>query len=130
MARVRVQGQTGRSASSRPADCAVSPPPRLVDVVRGVFSAATKRMVHCTASPAAARRRGDAVAPGDESVPRPPATLSARTVLPVFVYHGGRAAPDGPLVEPPARRRICAGDYPRSLRPIADAATHADDHAH
>src|SRR5262247_4483556 len=105
MARIRVQGQTGRSAPSRRADCAVSPPPRLVDVVRGVFSAATKRMVHCAAAPAAARRPLDAVALRDEPVPGPAAALSARTVLPLFVHHGGRAAPDRPLVEPAARRR-------------------------
>src|SRR4030095_13565247 len=104
MARVRVQGEAGRSASSPLADCALSPSPRLVDVVRGVFPAATERMVHCAASAVAARGPCCPVALRSESLPRPRAALLARAVLPVLVYDSRRAPPDRPVVEPAARR--------------------------
>jgi hypothetical protein len=110
------KGKPGDPLRRAPQIAPYHPPPRLVDVVRGVFPAATKRMVHFAASPAAARRRRDPVAAGDESVPEPPShAFCAHGTTVIRFTTPQERRPDRPLVEPAARRRICAGDYPRSL---------------
>src|ERR1041384_4432692 len=87
-------------------------------------------MVHRAAVAHAAGRRGDALAAEDEPVPRPRAAVPACALLPVLVHDGQRTPSDRTLVEPRAGERIRPADHARSVRAIARAATHADDHAH
>src|SRR5262245_4143364 len=105
MARVRVQGKTGRSAASASADCAVPPSALWVGVASGVFPAAAEPMVHRAASAVAASGSCGHVALRDEPVPRPRAALYARAVLSLLLYESRGATPDRPVVEPAARRR-------------------------
>src|SRR5215471_19023892 len=130
MARVRVQGETGRSEPARAANRAVSSSSRLVDVVRSVRTTAAGSMVHHAASTTAAWRPRDRVAPEYPSVSRPSAALPARPLLSVLVHDTGGTTTNGSVVEPAAGRRVRSRDHARSLRPIAAAATQADDHAH
>src|ERR1051325_9411102 len=69
-------------------------------------------MVHHLPAARAARGCGGAVAAQDQSLPRPPAAISARTLLSVLVHDRRRAPPDRTLVEPRARQRIRAPDHP------------------
>src|SRR5436190_23275931 len=69
-------------------------------------------MVHHLPAARAARGFGDAVARQDESIPRPPAAISASTLLSILVHDRRRARPDRSLVEPRAGQRIRATDHP------------------
>src|SRR5204863_7985714 len=69
-------------------------------------------MVHHVPAARAARGFGDAVARQDDSIPRPPAAISASTLLSILVHDRRRAWPDRPLVEPRAGQRIRASDHP------------------
>src|SRR6266550_7950144 len=69
-------------------------------------------MVHHVPAARTGRGFGDAVARQDESIPRPPAAISASTLLSILVHDRRRARPDRSLVEPRAGQRIRSADHP------------------
>src|ERR1039458_8512182 len=115
MARVRVQGQARRPRTHASADCAVSPPARLADVVRGPVVVRGATLVRAVHREAARRRPPGALAARYQSFPGSPAPLRARAALRVPFHDSGRAGRDCAVVDAETGGHV----FPAELKPNA-----------